>query len=61
MADKKPLKLRKGRPESGRGTYVRPYLNKENLAAYDLICARMEVGRTPLATKILIEWIEQNK
>ena len=61
MPDNDNLIGKKGRPESGRGSYLRPYLNKEHLEAYDKICVRKKMGRTPLATTIMIEWIEQNK
>lgn len=61
MADNDNLIGNKGRPPTGRGSYLRPYLNKEHLEAYDKICLREGIARTPMATKILIEWIDKNR
>ena len=53
------LVLKKGRPPSGRGAYIRIYLNKELAEEFDRACAAKDFTRSELLRIIVTSWLKK--
>ena len=54
------LVAKKGRPPSGRGAYIRIYLDKDLAAEFDAACEAKTCKRSELLREIVTRWLRQN-
>lgn len=56
---KHELVAKKGRPPSGRGAYIRIYLDKDLAAQFDAKCKEKDFKRSELLRIIVMSWLEK--